>query len=72
MDEKLLQEMRRDLHDAIGYVPLPEHAKEAKDLVELGGMRYDLTRQSLNKLVESGAWKKTRHGNKTFYWKVLS
>ena len=71
MDESLKQDMIKDLHDAIGYVVLPDHAKQAKEWQEIGNMKYEPIRKSLNKLVESGAWKKARRGNKTFYWKVL-
>jgi len=58
------------LHEAIGHTPIPEHAKQMKELVEIGGMSYGFTRKSVNALVEKGAWKKARRGNKTFYWKI--
>ena len=70
MYDKLVQSMVQDLHDAIGFKSLPEHAVQLKDLQEISGLSYDRTRNSVKKLIEEGTWKKQRQGNRTFYWKV--
>jgi len=70
MDDGLLQSMVQDLHDAIGFRPLPEHAMQLTNLQQESGLSYDRVRTSIKKLVEEGTWKKQRQGNKTFYWKV--
>ena len=72
MDEKLVQEMRKDLRDAAGLVPPPDHAKSFKELWKIGEMSETATRKALKELIEKGVWIKQRIGNKTFYWKVLS
>ena len=72
MDEKLKQAMIQDLHEAIGYVELPEHAKSLEELTkESGGMTDSDMRKSLKILVESGEWGRKRVGNKMYYWKVV-
>ena len=70
MDEDLIQSMVQDLHDAIGFKPLPEGAVQLEDLKEISGLSYDRARRSIKKLLEEGTWKKQRKGNQTFYWKV--
>jgi hypothetical protein len=70
MDDDLLQEMIRDLHDAIGHQPIPEHAAHMSELQRISGLGYDHTRKAVVELIKSGKWKKQRKGNKTLYWKV--
>ena len=70
MDEDLLQDMIRDLNEAIGHKPIPEHAVQVRDLAEEAGKTYHATRGALKKLVASGKWQKQRRGQQTFYWKV--
>lgn len=72
MDEKLMHDMIKDLHEAIGYEAVPENALCLKEMVEISGLTEAPARRALSKLVDSGEWKKGRRGNKTFYWKVLS
>ena len=70
MDEKLVSELIQDMHDAIGYKPIPEHAAQIKELRDISGLSYEFARKAVAELVASGAWKKGRKGNKSFYWKV--
>jgi len=70
MDDDLLQAITQDLHDAVGYRPIPEHAVQIPELMRISGLSYEFTRRAVKDLVEKGAWKKGRRGNKTFYWKI--
>jgi len=71
VDEKMAEHMRQDMQEAIGFTPLPEHAVRIQELQEISGMKYEATRKAVNKLVESGEWKRQRYGNATYFWKVI-
>jgi DNA-binding IclR family transcriptional regulator len=70
MDDDLLQEMIRDLHETIGFVPIPENAMQCQDLADETGKPYETIRRALKELVDSGRWQKQRSGQQTYFWKV--
>ncbi len=69
MDEKLMQAMIQDLNDAVGYTPLPEHAKTFDEWKAESPLTEDTLRKALKKLVTEGAWTKQRRGRQTYWWK---
>ena len=69
MDEKLMQAMLQDLNDAVGYTPLPEHAKTFDEWKAESPLTEDTLRKALKKCVESGTWIKQRVGRQTYYWR---
>ena len=69
MDEKLMQAMLQDLNDAVGYTPLPEHAKTFDEWKAESPLSEDGLRKALKKLVAEGAWTKQRRGRQTYWWK---
>ena len=69
MDEKLMQAMLQDLNDAVGYTPLPEHAKTFDGWKAESPLSEDGLRKALKKLVAEGVWTKQRRGRQTYWWK---